>query len=59
MKEPTVHIKNESKELMEVGKKQRNRINSPKKNNHVTVDKEVHEKEHSAIKRKNGPGNHL
>ncbi|RPK13047.1 hypothetical protein FH5_03253 [Priestia endophytica] len=44
---------------MEVGKKQRNRINSPKKNNHVTVDKEVHEKEHSAIKRKNGPGNHI
>lgn len=47
-----------------MGKKHRNRINAPKKNNHIPKDAiesehEAHEKENSAKKRKNGPGHHL
>jgi len=47
-----------------MGKKHRNRINQPKKNNHIPKDvikaeHEAHEKEYSAEKRKNGPGHHL
>lgn len=44
-----------------MGKKQRNRLNSPKKNNHIPpeaieAEEIAHGKEHSASKRKNGPG---
>ncbi len=44
-----------------MGKKHRNRINSPKKNNHIPeeamiAEQEAHGKEFSAKKRKNGPG---
>ncbi|WP_200894734.1 hypothetical protein [Bacillus alveayuensis] len=47
-----------------MGKKYRNRINQPKKNNHISKDvmeaeHEAHEKEILATKRKNGPGYHL
>lgn len=44
-----------------MGKKHRNRIASPKKNNHIPkadiiAEHEAHGKEYSANKRKNGPG---
>ncbi|MCK1995199.1 hypothetical protein [Peribacillus muralis] len=44
-----------------MGKKHRNRVNSPKKNNHIPeeviiAEHEAHGKEYSANKRKNGPG---
>ncbi|MDQ0245431.1 hypothetical protein J2S09_003008 [Bacillus fengqiuensis] len=44
-----------------MGKKHRNRINAPKKNNHIPpeaiiAEQEAHGKEYSAMKRKNGPG---
>jgi hypothetical protein len=47
-----------------MGKKHRNRINSPKKNNHITkevldAEHNAHGKEHEAGKRKNGPGHHI
>lgn len=47
-----------------MGKKHRNRINAPKKNNHIPkadimAEHEAHEKEYSAKKRKNGPGHNL
>ncbi|MFY4776870.1 hypothetical protein [Metabacillus sp. RGM 3146] len=47
-----------------MGKKHRNRINAPKKNNHISpenivAEQEAHGKENAASKRKNGPGNHL
>jgi len=43
---------------LRLGKKHRNRINSPKKNNHIppeqiTAEHEAHAKEYSAKKRKN------
>ncbi|KAB2333546.1 hypothetical protein F7732_05480 [Bacillus mesophilum] len=47
-----------------MGKKHRNRINSPKKNNHIPeeaiiAEQEAHGKEYSASGgRKNGPGSH-
>ncbi|EIJ78534.1 hypothetical protein PB1_13289 [Bacillus methanolicus PB1] len=46
-----------------MGKKHRNRINSPKKNNHIpaeviVAEHEAHAKEQTATGRKNGPGNH-
>ncbi|WP_248891635.1 hypothetical protein [Bacillus methanolicus] len=46
-----------------MGKKHRNRINSPKKNNHIpseviVAEHEAHAKEQTASGRKNGPGNH-
>lgn len=47
-----------------MGKKHRNRINSPKKNNHIPpegiiAEQEAHGKEHSAQKRKNSPGSNV
>ncbi|WP_205439632.1 hypothetical protein [Peribacillus alkalitolerans] len=44
-----------------MGKKHRNRVNSPKKNNHIPAEaiiaeQEAHGKEYSAKGRKNGPG---
>ncbi|MFC0274307.1 hypothetical protein ACFFIX_23450 [Metabacillus herbersteinensis] len=47
-----------------MGKKHRNRINSPKKNNHIppeaiAAEETAHGKEASPSKRKNGPGNNL
>ncbi|WP_223701890.1 hypothetical protein [Sutcliffiella deserti] len=47
-----------------MGKKHRNRINGQKKNNHISPDaieaeQIAHKKEHSAKKRKNGPGDNL
>lgn len=47
-----------------MGKKHRNRINSPKKNNHIppeaiVAEETAHGKEESPSKRKNGPGNNL
>ncbi|WLR43333.1 hypothetical protein LC087_03865 [Bacillus carboniphilus] len=47
-----------------MGKKHRNRINEPKKNNHVSesaieTEHTNYEKEDNAQKRKSGPGNHL
>ncbi|WP_204166755.1 hypothetical protein [Bacillus sp. CGMCC 1.16541] len=44
-----------------MGKKHRNRTNSPKKNNHIpaeaiVAEHEAHADEYSAAKRKNGPG---
>ncbi|MCM3003448.1 hypothetical protein ACQKJC_09225 [Priestia koreensis] len=44
-----------------MGKKHRNRINSPKKNNHtppeaIVAEHEAHGDEYTAAKRKNGPG---
>ncbi|MBD1379040.1 hypothetical protein [Metabacillus arenae] len=47
-----------------MGKKQRNRIQGQKKNNHVPPEaieakENAHGKEYSSTKRKNGPGNHL
>ncbi|MBN8251709.1 hypothetical protein LZP85_12565 [Priestia flexa] len=47
-----------------MGKKHRNRINSPKKNNHIPqeaiiAEQEAHGDEHTANKRKNGPGHHM
>ncbi|WP_374702867.1 hypothetical protein [Bacillus sp. T33-2] len=46
-----------------MGKKHRNRIISPKKNNHIPpeaiiAEHEAHAKEYSAKKRKNSPGSH-
>ncbi len=46
-----------------MGKKHRNRVNSPKKNNHIPeegiiAEHEAHGKEYTANKRKNGPGHH-
>ncbi len=46
-----------------MGKKHRNRINSPKKNNHIPkeaiiAEHEAHGDEYSATNRKNGPGHH-
>jgi hypothetical protein len=48
----------------EMGKKHRNRVNQPKKNNHIPEEQmlaehEAHGKEQSAAKRKNSPGHHL
>ncbi len=47
-----------------MGKKHRNRINAPKKNNHIPeealiAEHNAHGKENSTQKRKNGPGHHL
>ncbi|WP_174733007.1 hypothetical protein [Mesobacillus harenae] len=47
-----------------MGKKHRNRVNQPKKNNHIPTEDiiaehEAHAKENSARKRKNSPGSHL
>ncbi|WP_164502872.1 hypothetical protein [Metabacillus mangrovi] len=47
-----------------MGKKHRNRVNAPKKNNHIPpsaieAEQEAHGKEQSAGKRKNSPGSHL
>lgn len=47
-----------------MGKKHRNRIKSPKKNNHIPTEaiiaeQEAHGKEFSAQKRKNGPGSNI
>ncbi|MBO8177370.1 hypothetical protein [Aeribacillus pallidus] len=47
-----------------MGKKHRNRVNQPKKNNHIPEEQmlaehEAHGKEQSAAKRKNSPGHHL
>jgi hypothetical protein len=47
-----------------MGKKHRNRINSPKKNNHISAEaivaeQEAHGKEFTANKRKNSPGSHI
>ena len=47
-----------------MGKKHRNRINSPKKNNHIPpegiiAEQEAHGKEYSAKKRKNSPGSNV
>ncbi|MFL8937097.1 hypothetical protein GA0061094_0767 [[Bacillus] enclensis] len=47
-----------------MGKKHRNRINSPKKNNHIPkeaieAEHNAHAKEHSTVNRKNGPGHNL
>ncbi|SFA92001.1 MULTISPECIES: hypothetical protein [unclassified Bacillus (in: firmicutes)] len=44
-----------------MGKKHRNRTNSPKKNNHIPADQIIaehnaHAKENSGANRKNGPG---
>ncbi|MDF0725663.1 hypothetical protein PY093_02905 [Cytobacillus sp. S13-E01] len=44
-----------------MGKKHRNRTNSPKKNNHIppeaiAAEENAHAKEYSAAKRKNSPG---
>jgi hypothetical protein len=46
-----------------MGKKHRNRVNAPKKNNHIppegiVAEHEAHADEQSAEKRKNGPGHH-
>ncbi|WP_169864934.1 hypothetical protein [Sutcliffiella halmapala] len=46
-----------------MGKKHRNRINAPKKNNHIPpeaieAEQTAHKKEFSPNGRKNGPGNH-
>jgi len=50
-------------EVICMGKKHRNRINSPKKNNHIPkeaiiAEHEAHGDEYSATNRKNGPGHH-
>jgi hypothetical protein len=47
-----------------LGKKHRNRINSPKKNNHIPkeaieAEHNAHAKENSTVNRKNGPGHHI
>lgn len=47
-----------------MGKKHRNRVNAPKKNNHIPAEaiiaeQEAHGKEYSAKERKNGPGSNL
>ncbi|WP_199738102.1 hypothetical protein [Falsibacillus albus] len=47
-----------------MGKKHRNRVNAPKKNNHIpseqiVAEHEAHAKENTSLKRKNGPGNNL
>jgi len=47
-----------------MGKKHRNRVNSPKKNNHIPkeaiiAEQEAHGKEFSAHKRKNSPGSNI
>lgn len=47
-----------------MGKKHRNRINSPKKNNHIPAEaivseQEAHGKEYTANKRKNSPGSNI
>ncbi|MEH7344509.1 hypothetical protein V7122_11675 [Bacillus sp. JJ1532] len=47
-----------------MGKKHRNRINSPKKNNHIPkeaiiAEQEAHGKEFTAQGRKNGPGSNI
>lgn len=44
-----------------MGKKNRNRVNAPKKNNHIPeetiiAEQEAHGEEFSPKKRKNGPG---
>ncbi|WP_164462183.1 hypothetical protein [Bacillus sp. FJAT-42376] len=47
-----------------MGKKHRNRVNAPKKNNHIPssaieAEEAAHQKENRAGNRKNGPGHHL
>ncbi|MCA0147933.1 MULTISPECIES: hypothetical protein [Rossellomorea] len=47
-----------------MGKKHRNRINAPKKNNHIpkeALDAEhnAHGKENTGLNRKNGPGHNM
>ncbi|MBS2969271.1 hypothetical protein J9317_10895 [Metabacillus sp. KIGAM252] len=47
-----------------MGKKHRNRVNAPKKNNHIPesaieAEESAHGKEQSAQNRENGPGHHL
>ncbi|MCD7033498.1 hypothetical protein LRR81_04585 [Metabacillus sp. GX 13764] len=47
-----------------MGKKHRNRISAPKKNNHISpeniaAEHEAHSKENQASNRKAGPGNHI
>ncbi|MBA4537751.1 hypothetical protein H1Z61_11575 [Bacillus aquiflavi] len=47
-----------------MGKKDRNRVNQPKKNNHIPAEQiaaelDAHGKEQSGKKRKNSPGNNI